>query len=724
VTYPSRFAVKYGYTSLGYVANLTDAASNQPYWTANARDAEMHLIQDTAGNGVKTNRTFDLPTGRLLSIGAGIPGNGNNIANFTYAYDPLGNLHQRQDTNSGNLTETFSYDALNRLIQASRSVNPTLLSYTYDSVGNLLSKSDVGNYTYPPFGSAQPHAVSSIGGGAVTTTFTYDGNGNQTDGLGRHIDYASYNKPARITQGALSLTFADDVDHQRFQLSTYNGSTLASTTTYFDAFGVHAELFTAATTQWTDYLMVAGSMVGMRVLHADQSVQVRYFHQDHLGSIAAVSDESGASAVERNAYDPWGREQSSSGTASQTIRGYTGQELLASVGLVHLNGRVYDPVIGRMMSADPVVGDPLNGQTWNRYSYVNNNPLAYTDPTGYCAVCGVVDSAGTFLRHSFGWIKRTLLRNPIIGSLYVIASATACGPLGPVCAAVATAEIAGITTGDFGLALRAGAIAGATALAFYGVGEITSGMPGAIPIDGTHGTFIPFSEGHIANIVGHALVGCGSAVASGGKCGPGALAAAVPAFAGPFLMGFGRTGRLLVSTTLGGLGSVAGGGKFANGAVTGAFGYLFNGEGIPLKWGLGIVGAGIELIDALTPTPGNDNESPLLPEYVNGGKTTGVLRTDASGTNDVAFQSGVDGPARSMPKGAPGYDLMTRTHVEGHAAAWMTQNGLSDATLYINNPKICDSCQTFLPRMLPPGANLTVVLPSGVRAVFTGIERW
>jgi RHS repeat-associated protein len=407
-------------------------------------------------------------------------------------------------------------------------------------------------------------------------TFTYDANGNQTDGLGRHIDYASYNKPARITQGALSLTFADDVDHQRFQLSTYNGSTLASTTTYFDAFGVHAELFTAATTQWTDYLMVAGSMVGMRVLHADQSVQVRYFHQDHLGSIAAVSDESGASAVERNAYDPWGREQSSSGTASQTIRGYTGQELLASVGLVHLNGRVYDPVIGRMMSADPVVGDPLNGQTWNRYSYVNNNPLAYTDPTGYCAVCGVVDSAGTFLRHSFGWIKRTLLRNPIIGSLYVIASATACGPLGPVCAAVATAEVAGITTGDFGLALRAGAIAGATALAFYGVGEITSGMPGAIPIDGTHGTFIPFSEGHIANIVGHALLGCGSAVASGGKCGPGALAGGITSAAGPFLQDLQFQARVVIGSTLGGVASVAGGGKFSNGAVTGAFGYLFN----------------------------------------------------------------------------------------------------------------------------------------------------
>jgi RHS repeat-associated protein len=69
---------------------------------------------------------------------------------------------------------------------------------------------------------------------------------------------------------------------------------------------------------------------------------------------------------------------------SQTIRGFTGQEELADVGLVHLNGRVYDPLVGRMMSADPFVPDPLNGQAWNRYAYVINNPLSITDPNGYC----------------------------------------------------------------------------------------------------------------------------------------------------------------------------------------------------------------------------------------------------------------------------------------------------------------------------------------------------
>src|SRR5262249_6152246 len=127
------------------------------------------------------------------------------------------------------------------------------------------------------------------------------------------------------------------------------------------------------------------------IQRSDGSISFRYFHQDHLGSIAVITDENGALAEPRDAYDAWGKRRFANGTddptgsiTSLTSRGFTGQEMLASVGLVHLNGRVYDPFIGRMTSADPVVGDPLNGQTWNRYSYVYNNPLAYTDPTGFC----------------------------------------------------------------------------------------------------------------------------------------------------------------------------------------------------------------------------------------------------------------------------------------------------------------------------------------------------
>jgi hypothetical protein len=144
-------------------------------------------------------------------------------------------------------------------------------------------------------------------------------------------------------------------------------------------------------------------------------------------------------------------------------------------------------------------------------------------------------------------------------------------------AGLASAFVTGVTSGDLGQTLKAGFISAITAVAFNVVGDITLGPAHKVAAFG--------SARHLANIAGHAAVGCLSAVASGGKCGPGALAAGLSAAASPLIettfpdpktnVGslFGGTAA---SAVLGGLGSVAGGGKFANGAVTGAFGYLFN----------------------------------------------------------------------------------------------------------------------------------------------------
>jgi hypothetical protein len=231
---------------------------------------------------------------------------------------------------------------------------------------------------------------------------------------------------------------------------------------------------------------------------------------------------------------------------------------------------VYDPLVGRMMSADPMVPDPLNGQAWNRYSYVINNPLAFTDPNGYCFLnlCNLGHEISTFFDRTFGVLFRDV---PILGTLFEIAAVGLCtvlsgGGATPVCAAAAfgsTTFVTGVTSGNLGYALRAGLIAGVTALAFYEVGDITTHNP-------AFGT-----PQYFENVAGHALVGCASAEVSGGKCGPAALAGGITSAAGPFINGHGIA-SLVENSVLGGLASVAGGGKFANGAITGAFGYLFN----------------------------------------------------------------------------------------------------------------------------------------------------
>ena len=123
---------------------------------------------------------------------------------------------------------------------------------------------------------------------------------------------------------------------------------------------------------------------------------IRYLHRDHLGSVRAVTDADGT-MVARAAYDPFGGRRLPDGTrvadgaeraaaagdaALDQARGFTGHEQLDRLGLVHVGGRVHDPRLGRFLSPDPVVGDPGSSQSWHPYSYVDNSPMSFTDPTG------------------------------------------------------------------------------------------------------------------------------------------------------------------------------------------------------------------------------------------------------------------------------------------------------------------------------------------------------
>ena len=112
-----------------------------------------------------------------------------------------------------------------------------------------------------------------------------------------------------------------------------------------------------------------------------------YLHRDHLGSIALTTDENGVPESHSN-YAPFGTQTSSADSSYPQNRGFTDHEHLAvdaEAGLIHMNGRVYDPAIGRFLSPDPIIQDPYNSQNYNRYSYVLNNPLSMVDPSGYAA---------------------------------------------------------------------------------------------------------------------------------------------------------------------------------------------------------------------------------------------------------------------------------------------------------------------------------------------------
>jgi len=122
--------------------------------------------------------------------------------------------------------------------------------------------------------------------------------------------------------------------------------------------------------------------------------------------------------------------------------------------------------------------------------------------------------------------------------------------------------------------------------------------------------------------------------------------------------------------------------------------------------------------DPKSKLPFMGQSEPQLAPYREGGKTSGIFR--APGMTPIELQSGYDGPAENMPAGSSGFNGVTLSHVEGHAAALMRQTGVSEAWVEINNPQVCGSCRAELPRMLPPGATLHVILPNGEDVTFKG----
>jgi RHS repeat-associated protein len=137
---------------------------------------------------------------------------------------------------------------------------------------------------------------------------------------------------------------------------------------------------------------------GVLLVQTAAGVTKNYQWFDHQGSVVAVTDSAGLpmGSDGQMAYDAFGLRRSSfsltrlfSFNAQATTRhGYTGHEMVDEVGLIHMNGRMYDPLIARFIQGDPMVQDPYNSQSLNRYSYVMNNPLNATDPTGMFSVGG------------------------------------------------------------------------------------------------------------------------------------------------------------------------------------------------------------------------------------------------------------------------------------------------------------------------------------------------
>ena len=380
----NRLTVQHRYSPNGHLKALQSSDGSTVYWRALATTAEGQLTHSSLGANVAQFAYYDAQTGRLTRLQSF--NSQHYLQDLRYAHDTIGNLDSREDVLQG-LTEQFDYDNLNRVTSAavSGSNGYSPQSYHYDTLGNITDKTGVGSYSYNHC-NAGPHAVCQAGG----ITYQYDANGNRISSSNGHtMSWTAFNKPRHISSGGTNSTFYYAPDRARYKQVQTNGGS-ADTTLYIG--GLYEKVTMATTTTHKHYLQVNGQSVAVhqRVNDGSQTTaQTLYLHHDHLGSITLISDSNGH-LVERLSYDTFGQRRNADWTvpgapvSSSHTRGYTGHEHLDEHQLIHMNGRVYDPVIARFTSADPLIPEPSDSQSWNRYSYVRNNPLGYTDPSGFC----------------------------------------------------------------------------------------------------------------------------------------------------------------------------------------------------------------------------------------------------------------------------------------------------------------------------------------------------
>lgn len=503
------------------------------WWRAGARDAAGRLVGYRTGNGLVTMQDYDPATGHLNTIQTGFEF-GLPLRHLEYEYDALDNVTARYNDATG-LRETFLYDRLDRLTQATMSGVVGDLpyegrtDYTYDALGNLLHKTGVGFYDYGSewrgSGNAGPHALQQVtGDNGQLRNYVYDANGSILSGGGRNVTWTSYNKPAYIERDGKVVSFAYGPDRARYRKTIANDFE-ATTTLYLGKAYERVEDHNGEVLH-KQFIYADGQLVAERYDYEDpytgaidtERGETRYMYSDALGSIDTITDDVGG-VLEQTGYSPFGSRRDVQGrmvaglslTAPPVNRGFTGHEHLDDVGLIHMNGRVYDPEIGRFLSADPNIQAPYSSQNYNRYSYALNNPLKYTDPSGYFFK-KLFKSIGKFIKKYWKPILAIALAVVTYGAM--------------------SAWLGGMTMGSCGVPLftatQVGVMSGAAAGFVSGTilgGSLQAGLKGALSgaimggIAGYYGD--TWNAGRVAaNTVGGGV----SAEVNGGSFKDGAIA--------------------------------------------------------------------------------------------------------------------------------------------------------------------------------------------------------
>ena len=432
VEYPNKIKIKNEYDECGMLLSVSDTKTGKTYWRILNINARGQALDEEFGNGLVTTTSYNLENGNIAAILT--PG----IQDWEYVFDKVGNMIQRKDVKRG-LTETFMYDEMYRLAITAKGNNITE-NITYDNAGNIRRKTSVGNYAYED-GTNRLAAINNASVFKRLKSWS--------------IAYNSYNKVEKAAVGKYVLTLSYGPKGSRV-MSILDGVRKY----YVDNIFEHET--DDRVTDYRCYIFAHGKAVAMISSDwKDNDRSIMYFHHDHLGSVQCITDESG-NLIQELSYDAWGarRDPSTWGaydtqvmSQAKNVHGFGGHEHIDLFELINMDGRIYDPIVGRFISPDPFVQAPDFTQGLNRYAYCLNNPLSLVDPSGY----------SWFSRH---WKSLTASVVGIAVSALTLGSGTS---IGAVIVAGVAGSAAGALTGTLLNGANIGQIAKSTFTgAFWG----------------------------------------------------------------------------------------------------------------------------------------------------------------------------------------------------------------------------------------------------------------
>ena len=523
----------------GVLSQIKDKTTGKVLWKLNAAGADGRVIRAQLGAASISNNfdedNFLSQTNHTSSKGL--------IFGSSYTFDGIKN-ELKERTRLGNFSqrEVFTYDDNNRLVRWTNPKTGNLSANKYDVKGRITENDQIGTIQFE-----DPTKVYQPTGAKLSTI----GKQNYLNDKIRRIVYNENNDPIYIQskKGDMrfeyGLTGARQIVMLGEDLSVEN--TQPSTIQYYSEDGSFEIVKDNTTGEEKHILYIGGTPYESNVVYlkdfSQNSGSYKFLHKDYLGSILAISDDEG-NLVEETHFDAWGR--LAAGSINLLGRGYTSHEHFDNIGIIHMNGRLYDPLLRRFLNADENIQDPYNTQNYNKYSYVLNNPMMYNDPSGEFFF------AALFL--IFQYIMLAMAMVQLVGMIIQLA-------------------IGDLSFGQF---LKFMIIQAVSALVSYGVGELFKAGGFAIKVLGE-------STAKLAKPVVHALSQGVLSAMRGESFVNGfatALLASVAAGIGLKLGGNERWSRTLGATLGGaiggGVGSVLTGGNFWQGATTGAIIGFFN----------------------------------------------------------------------------------------------------------------------------------------------------